>query len=91
MATKLFQQASRYWGVLGGLLLALAPMNANAEIKSVSVKGEAAIIKGDKDQALKDAKREARRRAVEEGAGVLVQSNTVVRNFQMVSDRYDHR
>ena len=86
MATKLFQKASRYWGVLGGLLLVLAPLNANAEIKSVSVKGEAAIIKGDKDQALKDAKREARRRAVEEGAGVLVQSNTVVRNFQMVSD-----
>ena len=66
--------------------MALTPVAAQADIKTVSVSGEAAIIKGDKDQGLKDAKREARRRAVEQGAGVLVQSNTVVRNFQLVSD-----
>jgi hypothetical protein len=86
VATKTFQKASRYLGILGGLLLVLSPLTVNAEIKSVSAKGEAAIIKGDKAQALKDAKREARRRAVEEGAGVMVKSNTVVRNFQLVSD-----
>tara|TARA_B100000683_G_C12494152_1_gene555622 strand:+ start:1592 stop:2785 length:1194 start_codon:yes stop_codon:yes gene_type:complete len=86
VATNTFQKTSASWGLIGGLLLLMSPMTANADIKTVSVKGEAAIIKGDKDQGLKDAKREARRRAVEEGAGVLVQSNTVVRNFQLVSD-----
>ena len=86
MATNTFQKTSASWGLIGGLLLLMSPMTANADIKTVSVKGEAAVIKGDKDQGLKDAKREARRRAVEEGAGVLVQSNTVVRNFQLVSD-----
>lgn len=65
-------------------LIGAAP--ALAEVKTVTVEGEAAIIDGDVARAEKDAKRDARRKAVEAGAGVLVQSNTIVRNFQLVAD-----
>lgn len=57
-----------------------------ADVKTVSVEGEAAIIDGDPAQTEKNAKRDARRKAVEQGVGVLVESNTIVRNFQMVAD-----
>ncbi len=57
-----------------------------ADVKTVSVEGEAAIVEGDPAQTEKNAKRDARRRAVEQGVGVLVESNTIVRNFQMVAD-----
>jgi hypothetical protein len=68
-----------------GLLLLSAGAYA-AEIKTVTVEGEAAIVDGDPSQTEKNAKREARRKAVEQGAGVLVQSNTIVRNYQLVAD-----
>ena len=66
-----------------GLLVA-SP--AEAGIKKVTVVGEAAAVDGNQEQSEAAAKRAARRAAVEEGAGVLVESNTIVRNFQMVSD-----
>jgi hypothetical protein len=59
---------------------------ARAEVKTVTVEGEAAIVEGDPAQTDKNARREARRKAVEQGAGVLVESNTIVRNFQLVAD-----
>ncbi|MCC7073324.1 MAG: hypothetical protein IT383_18575 [Deltaproteobacteria bacterium] len=65
-------------------LVAAAP--ALADVKTVSVEGEAAIIDGDAAQTEKNAKRDARRKAVEQGIGVLVESNTIVRNFQLVAD-----
>lgn len=65
-------------------LVAAAPVLA--EVKVVTVEGEAAIVDGDLALAEKNAKRDARRKAIEQGAGVLVESNTIVRNFQMVSD-----
>jgi hypothetical protein len=68
------------------LALSASTAFAAAEVKSVSVEGEAAIVPGD-DQATKRAvERDARRKAAEQGAGVLVTSNSLVRNFQMVSD-----
>jgi hypothetical protein len=68
------------------LLSALAAPAALADVKNVTVEGEAAIIEGDPALTEKNARRDARRKAVEQGAGVLVQSNTIVRNFQMVAD-----
>jgi hypothetical protein len=56
------------------------------KITRVSVKGEVAAIPGDSQATEAAVKRDARRKAVEQGAGVLVESNTIVRNFQMVSD-----
>jgi len=64
----------------------LAPTAALADVKTVSVEGEAAIVEGNPSQTEADAKRDARRKAVEQGAGVLVESNTIVRDYQMVAD-----
>jgi len=59
---------------------------AHADVKTVTVEGEAAIVEGDPAQTDKNTRRDARRKAVEQGAGVLVESNTIVRNFQLVAD-----
>lgn len=66
-----------------GLVLSGA---AEAKVKTVTVTAEVEAVKGDKAQTEKRVKREARRMAVEQGAGVLVESNTIVRNYQMVAD-----
>ncbi len=72
------------WLVVGALL---APVAAYAQdIKTVTVEGEAAVVPGDEQQTEKNVKRDARRKAVEQGAGTLVESNTIVRNFQLVAD-----
>ena len=72
--------------ILSALLLSIAAPAALADTKTVTVEGEAAIIEGNPTQTELDAKRDARRKAVEQGAGVLVTSNTIVRNFQLVAD-----
>lgn len=72
--------------LVAALVAAAAPAYADSPIKTVRVVGEAAATPGDKAKTENDAKRAARRKAVEEGAGVLVKSNTVVRNFQLVAD-----
>jgi len=69
--------------IIGALL---APAAAFAQVQTVSVEGEAAIVEGDPAATERNVKRDARRKAVEQGAGVLVESNTIVRNFQLVAD-----
>jgi hypothetical protein len=64
----------------------LAAGAADAKIKTVVVTAEVENTAGDKAATEKRAKREARRMAVEQGAGVLVESNTIVRNYQLVAD-----
>jgi hypothetical protein len=59
---------------------------AVAGITTVKTEGEAAIVNGDKAQAVDDAKRDARRKAIEKGVGTVVTSNTIVRNYQLLSD-----
>jgi hypothetical protein len=69
--------------VLAALLVAGA---AQAEIKTVSVTAEVEAVDGDKQRTEARAKREARRLAVEQGAGTLITSATVVADFEVVSD-----
>jgi uncharacterized protein len=71
--------------LLAGVLLQ-AGVSFAAEVQTVTVEGEAAIVEGDPAQTEKNVKRDARRKAVEQGAGVLVESNTIVRNFELVAD-----
>lgn len=66
-----------------GLVLSGA---AEAKMKTVTVTAEVAAVKGDRAQTERRVKREARRLAVEQGAGTLVESNTIVRNYQLVAD-----
>jgi hypothetical protein len=73
----------KYYVIIGALLASYA---ASAEVKTVSVEGETPIIEGNAQQTEANAKREARRKAVEQGAGVLVESNTIVRDYQLVAD-----
>jgi hypothetical protein len=68
------------------VVAALSAGTAYADIKTVSVEGEGVITAGDVAQAEKDAKRAARRAAIEQGAGVLVESNSIMRNYSLVAD-----
>ena len=72
------------WVVIGAMLAPAAAFAA--DINTVTVEGEAAIVEGDAALTEKNVKKDARRKAVEQGAGVLVESNTIVRNFQLVAD-----
>jgi hypothetical protein len=49
--------------------------------------GEAAIMEGNRDKALQDATNAALREAVEQVAGVMVSSDTLTANSQLISDR----
>lgn len=72
---------------LPAALMALAmvwPQVASA--KSVNVKGEAAVVNGDKAAARKAALKDAFRKAVEQVAGVQVQSTTVSSEWEIVKD-----
>ena len=70
---------------LSALTLALWGSQAEAKVDRVSVTAEVAQL-DTKAATLAAAKREARRRAVEQGAGTLVQSNTIVRNYELIAD-----
>lgn len=49
--------------------------------------GEAAIVGGNKERAVKEAKDKALRDAVEQVAGVMVSADTLTQNSQLISDR----
>jgi hypothetical protein len=68
-------------------VVVLAAGAAHAQITNVSVEGQAAVIPGNPQQTIENAKRDARRNAVEQGAGVALTSNTIVRNYQLVTDQ----
>ena len=72
------------WVVIGALLAPAAAFAA--DITTVTVEGEAAIVDGDPSLTEKNVKKAARRLAIEQGAGISVDSNTIVRNFQLVAD-----
>lgn len=72
------------WIVAAAVLGSVAPAQAQ-DVKTVSVVAEA-DFSGDLAATEKEAKRQARRKAIEEGVGVAVSSNSLVRNFELVSD-----
>jgi hypothetical protein len=58
-----------------------------AKAEYVDVEGYASIAGGSKSIARENALNNAFRRAVEQAVGVLVESETLVKNFQLVNDR----
>ncbi|WP_164019967.1 flagellar assembly protein T N-terminal domain-containing protein [Pyxidicoccus trucidator] len=70
--------------LLASVTLAAAPQPATV---TKEVQGEAAIVDGNRDRAFSEAKRAALREAVEQVAGVLVSSDTLTANSQLLSDR----
>jgi hypothetical protein len=61
--------------------------DAQPEFITKEVTGEAAIVGGNVDKAFQDAKNAALREAVEQVAGVMVSSDTLTSNSQLISDR----
>ncbi len=60
---------------------------ASTDIKEVMVEGVAAIKEGRKDIARDHAIKDALRKAVEQAVGTFISSETVVENYQVLSDR----
>jgi hypothetical protein len=56
------------------------------EVKTVTATGEAPYDGKDLVAAENAAKRAARRAAVEQGVGVMLESNSIVRNYELISD-----
>jgi hypothetical protein len=59
--------------------------SASADVTTVTVVVEVPDT-GNAEAVEREAKRQARRQAVEQGAGVLVTSNSIMRNYQLIAD-----
>lgn len=81
-------KTNRVQGALikGLALLAALSLSTLAGAKTVTVKGEAAVEGGNKAAARKAALKDAFRKAVEEVAGVHVQSTTIASEWEIVKD-----
>lgn len=64
-----------------------APIAAAQETKSVSAEGVAIIQGGAVDIARDAALEDAKKRAVEQAIGILIDSQTQVENYQLISDK----
>jgi hypothetical protein len=69
------------------LILPSVQRASAGEKETVEVEGYASIVGGHKDTAREKAINNALRRAVEEVVGVMVESQTLVRDFQLLNDR----
>ncbi|MBD3307002.1 hypothetical protein GF339_11325 [candidate division KSB3 bacterium] len=80
----------RRWGVLVvGLLCLLMWGQAHAQepTETVEAEGIATILQGNTDIARDNALVDAQRKAVEQAVGVLMSSESLVENYELVSDR----
>jgi hypothetical protein len=66
---------------------AAAPAGQTGEAKEVVAKGFGAILAGDEVKAKEDAVASALRNAVEQVVGTMIESQTLVENYQMVEDK----
>lgn len=67
---------------------AFAQQRDPSSIKKVTAKGLGTIIGGDKSRGRDVALQDAKRQAIEQGAGVYVQSETEVKNYEEMKDRF---
>lgn len=73
--------------VLAIILPVLGVQDASPEPQTVTVDGVAEVIPGKADMARDAAVDDALRRAVGQVVGTMVESNTLVQNYQLVSDK----
>jgi len=67
--------------------LVYSEVSSAAKKDAVEAEGYALIVRGKKDVARESAIKDAFRRAVEQAIGVLVESETLVKNFELLNDR----
>jgi len=74
--------------IICGLVFALSvtPLQGQ-QTEEVTTTGVGAIVGGDQAKARDDALQEARRNAVEKAVGIMVSSETLVKNFQTLEDK----
>lgn len=74
---------------IGGVFTALAapPAWAAEETKDIIAEGVGAVVAGNQAKARDEALRDAMRKSVEQAVGTLISSETIVENFQLLSDR----
>ena len=85
-ASTLSSAAGRGWLVLLILFLGLAGGARAQEGTTVTVEGMATIVDGNTLSAREAALRDAMRKAVETGLGTLLESRTMVENFELKKD-----
>ena len=68
-------------------LLVITPAAWTQETKTVTAEGVAAIQGGAQDMARDAALEDAQKRAVEQAIGILIDSQTQVENYQLISDK----
>jgi len=74
--------------LFGFLFIAASPLTVMAqETKTVAAEGVAAIQGGARDIARDAAVEDAQKRAVEQAIGILIDSQTQVENYQLISDK----
>ena len=68
-------------------LVGLVPQTANSQATTVESQGVAAIIRGNRDISRDKAIEDALRNAVEQATGTLIENDTLVENYQLLSDK----
>ena len=73
--------------LLGVVALIASTSAAHAQVTKVTAKGQSAIYLNDVANARDKALADAFRKAVEQAIGAMVSSETVVENYQLISDK----
>jgi len=73
--------------VLLVFLLSLLPQNVLSQSSSIESQGVAAIVQGNLDISRDKAIEDALRNAVEQATGSLIENETLVENYQLLSDK----
>jgi hypothetical protein len=68
-------------------MLLVFVLSSDTAIKEVMVEGVSSIDRGRKDIARDQAIKDALRKAVEQAVGTFISSETVVENYEVLSDR----
>jgi hypothetical protein len=68
-------------------LVGLVPQIANSQSTTVESQGVAAIVQGNRDISRDKAIEDALRNAVEQATGSLIENETLVENYQLLSDK----
>jgi len=76
-----------YFSFIFIAIMTLKTSNIFAQDIEVEAQGKVAVVDRDINRAQAEAKKLALRNAVEQGAGVIIDSNTIIQNYQIIQDR----